>query len=214
MELLQGSGRLSGDKETTAPRCHPPHHLLILTEPSWNGGDGVGVEVGVIPTSPEEEEVIGLLRQNRVDIGVAAEGIITEGIITEGIITEGIITEAATGAARGADGTAGNGPGHQSNVLPTTKIIRRRKQGTGIPIMREGHGTVKLRGASGTIARRRGATNTLRTETIVTDPTRRGHLIAQAAVGGDPDRHVAIQTPLLLAVVGNVIWTTGKKGIN
>jgi hypothetical protein len=182
--------------------------------------------VGVIPTSPEEEEVIGLLRQNRVvDLGVAAEG-----IITEGIITEGIITGAATGAARGADERAGNGRGHQSNVLPTTKIIRRRKQATGmIRIIREGHVIVKLRGASGTIALRRGATNTLRTETIVTDPTRRGQLIAhgeanepivlrrrrEAAVGGDLDRHVvAIQTPLLLAAVGNVIWTTGKKGIS
>ncbi len=170
--------------------------------------------VGVIPTSPEEEEVIGLLRQNRVDIGVAAEG-----IITEGIITEGIITEAATGAARGADGRAANGPGRQSNVLPTTKIIRRRKQGTGIRIIREGHGTAKLRGASGTIAWRRGATNTLRTETIVTDPARSVQLIAQAAVGGDPARRVAIRTPLHLgikaaAAVGNVIWTTGKKGIS
>jgi hypothetical protein len=207
--------------------------------------------VGVIPTRPEEEEVIGLLRLNRVDIGVAAEGIITEGIITEGIITEGIITEgiitegiisegiiteAATGAARGADERAGNGPGHQSNVFP--KIIRRRKQATGmIRIMLEGHGTAKLRGASGTIAWWRGATNTLRTETIVTDPTRSGQLIAhgvtlarqtggasepiflrrhrEAAVGGDLDRHVvAIQTPLLLAAVGNVIWTTGRKGIS
>ncbi len=158
----------------------------------------------------------------------------------EGIITEGIITEAATGAARGADGRAGNGPGHLSNVLATTKIIR--KQGTGIRIIREGHGTVKLRGASGTIAWRRGATNTLRTETIVTDPARVGQLIArgvtlarqtgvaielivhprrrEAAVGGDPDRHVvAIPTPLLLgikaaAAVGSVIWTTGKKGIS
>ncbi len=164
--------------------------------------------VGVIPTSPEEEEVIGLLPQNRVvDIGVAAEG---------------IITGAATGAARGADGRAGNGRGRQSNVLPTTKIIRRRKQGMGmIRIIREGHGTAKLMGASGTIAWRRGATNTtLRTETIVTDPTRRGQLIARAAVGGDPDRHVvAIPTPLLrvikaAAAVGNVIWTTGKKGIS
>ncbi len=184
--------------------------------------------VGVIPTSPEEEEVIGLLRQNRVDLGVVAEG---------------IITGAATGAARGADGRAANGRGRQSNVLPATKIIRRRKQATGmIRIMGEGHGTAKLRGASGTIAWRRGATNTtLRTETIVTDPVRRGQLIArgvtlarqtgganepiilrrrrEAAVGGDPDRHVvAIQTPLLLvikeAAVGNVTWTTGKKGIN
>ncbi len=189
--------------------------------------------VGVIPTRTEEGEVIGLLRQNRVDIGVAAEG----------IITEGIITEAATGAARGADGRAGNGWGHQSNVLPTTKIIRRRKQATGmIRIMREGPGTAKLKGASGTIAWRRGAANIQRTETIVTDPARRGQLIApvvtlarqtggatepivlrrrrEAAVGEDPDRHVvAIQTPLLLgikaaAAVGNVIWTTGTKGIN
>ncbi len=184
---------------------------------------GVAVAVGVIPTSPEEEEVIGLLRQNRVvDIGVAAEGIITEGIITEGIITEGIITGAATGEARGADGRAGNGRGRQSNVLPTTKIIRRRKGATGmIRIIREGHGTAKLRGASGTIAWRRGATNTLPTETIVIDPAKSGQLIAQAAVGGDPDRHVvAIQTPLPLgikgaAAVGSVIWTTtGKKGIN
>ncbi len=183
--------------------------------------------VGVIPTRTEEGEVIGLPRQNRVvDIGVAAEG---------------IITEAATGAARGADGTAGNGPGHQSNVLPTTKIIRRRKGATGIRIMREGHGTAKLRVASGTITWGI-STNTLRTETIVTDPARRGQLIArgvtlsrqtgvaielivlprrrEAAVGGDPDHHVvAIQTPLLpgikaAAAVGSVIWTTGKKGIN
>jgi len=162
--------------------------------------------VGVIPTSPEEEEVIGLLPQNRVaDLGVAGEG---------------IITGAATGAARGADGRAANGPGHLSNVLPATKIIRRRKQATGmIRIIREGRGTAKLRGASGTIARRRGATNTLRTETIVTDPARSGQLIAQAAVGGDPARRVVIRTPLHLgirgaAAVGSVIWTTGKKGIS
>ncbi len=162
--------------------------------------------VGVIPTRTEEEEVIGLPRQNRVvDIGVAAEGIITEG---------------ATGAARGADGRAGNGPGRQSNVLPTTKIIRRRKQATGmIRIMWEGRGTAKLRGASGTIAWERGATNTRRTETIVTDPARSGQLIAQAAVDGDPARRVAIRTPLLrgikaAAAVGNGTWTTGKKGIN
>ncbi len=167
---------------------------------------GVAVVVGVIPTSPEEEEVIGLLPQNRVaDLGVAGEG---------------IITGAATGAARGADGRVGNGPGRQSNVLPTTKIIPRRRD-TEIRIIREGHGTAKLRETSGTIAWWRGATNTLLTETIVIDPARRGQLIAQAAVGGDPARRVAIQTPLHLgikaaaaAVGNNVIWTTGKKGIN